>query len=218
MKTIPEHFLNRYAPVGPADSEIPVLIHKTSDIFELWESLEKIIGRRSDVPFWAIPWPAARALSAFILQHPDMFKDKSVLDFGCGCGLAGITAGMNGAIVTLNDIDPLALYVSSVNASLNNVCCEFSCRNLSGDSDTRRFDIILIADCFYEKSISVQIERYLLEQTEMGTEIIVADAQRSFAPRHRASLLQSVTLDVDFTIEGTVMRKVSLYNLIRDKG
>lgn len=214
--TVSKQFLDRYAPVGPADSTIPALIHKTSDVFELWESLEKEIGRRSEVPFWALPWPAARALSVFILQHPDIVKDKSVLDFGCGCGIAGITAGMNGAIVTLNDIDPLAVYVSSVNASLNKVSCEVSGENMLESSKTRRFDIILIADCFYEKSISAQIEHFLLQQSKMGTEIVVADAQRPFAPHHRASLLQTVTLEVDFSIEGTTRREVTLFNLKQD--
>lgn len=213
MVTVSKQFLDHYAPVGPADSSIPALIHKTSDVFELWESLEKEIGRRSEVPFWALPWPAARALSVFILQHPDIFKDKSVLDFGCGCGVAGITAGMSGAIVTLNDIDPLAVYVSSINASLNSVSCKVSGENMLEDSNTKRFDIILIADCFYEKSISAQIERFLLEQSEMGTEIVVADAQRPFAPSHRASLLQTVTLEVDFSVEGTTRRDVTLFTI-----
>jgi predicted nicotinamide N-methyase len=206
-----KQFLDHFAPVGYVDSTIPVLMHKTLDFFNLWESLEKESGQLCDVPFWAVAWPAARALSAYILQQPDIFKDKSVLDFGCGCGLAGITACLNGASVTLNDKDPLALHVSSVNSSLNCVSCTISSEDLLLSSNVNNFDIILIADCFYEKSISARIQTFLSNQFKKGTEIIIADAQRPFTPRHMGPLLFKVMLDVDFSIEGTTKREVTLF-------
>jgi predicted nicotinamide N-methyase len=205
--------LNSFAPVQTADHNLPVLMHKAVDFFLLWETLEKELGQICNVPFWAIPWPAARALSHFILQYPEKFSSKSVLDFGCGCGIAGITAGLNGAIVTLNDIDPISIYVASINSSINNSTCNFLNDNLLSSHDNHHFDIILVADCFYEKTISAQIQKYLFTQLKNGSEIIVADGHRPFSPRPASSILHKVTLNVDFTIEGTTEREVVLFRL-----
>lgn len=203
-------FLEFYAPVGTADQSNPVVIHKTTDFFRLWEQLEKETGHLCDVPFWAIAWPAARALSSFILHHPEIFRSKTVLDFGCGCGIAGITAAKMGAIVTLNDIDPLATHVASINSRINTVSCTISIENLLSDSTPSLYDIILIADCFYQKTISDQILTYLLKQSKNGSMIFIADGHRPFTPRQNCHLLETVSLQVDYAIEGVSERKVDL--------
>jgi predicted nicotinamide N-methyase len=203
-------FLDFYAPVGTADHSNPVLIHKTTDFFKLWENLEKEAGHICEVPFWAIAWPAARALSSYILNHPEVFRNKTVLDFGCGCGIAGITAAKMGGIVTLNDIDPLAAHVASINCQINAVSCTISKENLLSDPTLRSFDIILIADCFYQKTISDLIMTYLLKQSKHGSVIFIADGHRPFTPRHSCTLLETVTLQVDYAIEGVSEREVDL--------
>jgi predicted nicotinamide N-methyase len=135
------------------------------------------------------------------------------LDFGCGCGIAGITAALNGANVTLNDIDPIAIHVASINSVINSTTCNFLNDNLLSSHYNNHFDIILIADCFYEKTISTLIQKYLFTQLKKGSEIIIADGHRPFSPRPASSLLHKVTLDVDFAIEGTTEREVVLFRL-----
>lgn len=203
-------FLVFYAPVGTTDHNNPVQIHKTADFFNLWENLEKEAGHICDVPFWAIPWPAARALSLFISSHPEMFRNKTVLDFGCGCGIAGITAAKQGGVVTLNDIDPLATHVASINCQINTVSCTISTENFLSDSTPHSFDIILIADCFYQKTISDRIFSFLLRQFKNGSTIFIADGHRPFTPRKNCSILETVILQVDYAIEGVTEREVDL--------
>ena len=44
--------------------------------------------------------------SSFILDSPNIFKDQSILDVGCGCGASSIAAKMVGASrVVANDTD-----------------------------------------------------------------------------------------------------------------
>lgn len=58
-------------------------------------------------PYWAFYWPGGQALTRFILDHPEVVRGKSVLDFGTGCGASAIAAQLSGAKrVTANDIDP----------------------------------------------------------------------------------------------------------------
>jgi predicted nicotinamide N-methyase len=203
-------FLDFNAPVGTTDHQNPIQIHKTTDFFQLWENLEKEAGHICDVPFWAIAWPAARALSTFIVSHPEMFEARTVLDFGCGCGIAGITAAKLGGIVTLNDIDPLATHVASINSQLNSVSCTISDENLLSKSINHYYDIILIADCFYQKTISDQIITYLCKQCKNGSMIFIADGHRPFTPRNNCRLIETILMKVDFAIEGVTERSVDL--------
>lgn len=203
-------FLDFNAPVGTTDHFNPVQIHKTTDLFQFWENLEKDAGQICDVPFWAIAWPAARALSSFILSNPAMFGNKTVLDFGCGCGIAGITAAKQGGVVTLNDIDPLATHVASINCSINAVSCVISTENLLSASIKQHFDTILIADCFYQKTITDQIITYLRQQCSNGSTIFIADGHRPFTPRNSCRLIETVTMQVDFAVEGVTERSVDL--------
>ena len=55
--------------------------------------------------------------SRFISDHPETIKGKTVLDFGCGSGIGAIAAMKNGAKIAIaNDIDPLAIVASQINA------------------------------------------------------------------------------------------------------
>ncbi|XP_050073127.1 electron transfer flavoprotein beta subunit lysine methyltransferase-like [Anopheles maculipalpis] len=57
-------------------------------------------------PFWGFFWPGGQALTRFILDTSHVFRGKTVLDVGCGCGASSIAALMVGAShVTANDID-----------------------------------------------------------------------------------------------------------------
>lgn len=57
-------------------------------------------------PFWGFYWPGGQAVSKYILEHPELVQDKTVLDLGSGCGASAIAAIKKGARrVIANDID-----------------------------------------------------------------------------------------------------------------
>jgi predicted nicotinamide N-methyase len=47
-------------------------------------------------PYWCEPWPSAVAMSAELLQRPQLVAGKRVCELGCGLGLAGLAAAMAG--------------------------------------------------------------------------------------------------------------------------
>ena len=74
-------------------------------------------------PFWAFVWPGGYGLTRYIQENESLFdglQDTTVLDFGCGCGSATIAAQRAGArTVICNDIDPLAVLMTSINCARN---------------------------------------------------------------------------------------------------
>ena len=60
-------------------------------------------------PFWARIWPAARALTSYLQEQPELYKDKSVLEIGAGIGLPSFRIAGEAASVCITDHDPEAL-------------------------------------------------------------------------------------------------------------
>ncbi|MDI9244069.1 50S ribosomal protein L11 methyltransferase [Marinobacter sp. CHS3-4] len=72
--------------------------------------------------YWSFCWASGQVLAAYILEHPELVRGKTVLDFGSGSGVVAIAAARAGAREAIAcDIDPAALDAANANASLNDV-------------------------------------------------------------------------------------------------
>jgi len=99
--------------------------------------------------YWAFCWGSGQALARFLLEHPEIVADKSVLDLGSGSGVAGIAAALAGASrVAACDTDQDAQLATAHNARLNKVAIDL----LDDFSAAKPFDIVLMADVLYDKS------------------------------------------------------------------
>jgi predicted nicotinamide N-methyase len=71
-------------------------------------------------PFWLFVWAGGQALARYVLDHPEIVRDRTVLDVACGSGVAAIAAARAGAAqVTALDVDPLAVAAAARNAEAN---------------------------------------------------------------------------------------------------
>jgi predicted nicotinamide N-methyase len=64
-------------------------------------------------------WSSALLLGAELAKAPEALKGCSVVELGCGCGLAGIVAAACGASVVLTDRDADCLQLVAVTAGAN---------------------------------------------------------------------------------------------------
>jgi predicted nicotinamide N-methyase len=65
--------------------------------------------------YWAFCWASGQVLAGYITQHPEICRDKSVLDLGSGSGVVAIAAAQAGATnVIACDIDAHALDATRV--------------------------------------------------------------------------------------------------------
>lgn len=96
-------------------------------------------------PYWAFCWGGGQALARWVLDHPELVRDRFVVDLGSGSGVAAIAAARAGATRVLAvDVDPTALEVARANASENGVEIETSTRMPD------LCDVLLASDVLYE--------------------------------------------------------------------
>jgi len=71
---------------------------------------------------WQCYWPGGQGLARYILDNPRIVEGKRVLEVGSGCGAVSIACALSGAAeVVANDIDPVAIVATELNAFLNEV-------------------------------------------------------------------------------------------------
>ena len=92
----------------------------------------------------------------FLLKHVEEFKfrNREVLELGCGTGLLGIYAASRGAYVTAIDINPAAITTMKINAAANDVSVRVLQSDMYAALNGERFDIILVNPPYYKKNPS----------------------------------------------------------------
>ena len=100
----------------------------TTFTFDRVKNLDELIDQVSDdefniderLPYWAELWPSALALSEYILVNHKLFKDKKVIELGCGMGLTTMALMKSNPIeLVATDYEDQALESTRKNFDLN---------------------------------------------------------------------------------------------------
>ncbi|XP_053109507.1 electron transfer flavoprotein beta subunit lysine methyltransferase isoform X2 [Hemicordylus capensis] len=138
-------------------------------------------------PYWAIYWPGGQGLSRYILDNPNIVRNKKVLDIGSGCGATAIASTMSGAsLVVANDTDPIAGAAMVLNCELNNLN-PFPVRteNLIG-TEMDSWDLIVLGDMFYEDELADGLHQWLKKYAYVhGTKVLIGDPGRPHFVSHQ---------------------------------
>jgi predicted nicotinamide N-methyase len=125
-------------------------------------------------PFWAFCWGSGQAMARFILDHPERFRGKRIVDFGTGSGVAAIAAALAGAArVDAVDVDPQARRATALNAQSNRVEIATHPR-LPKD-----WDLLVASDILYEPQPLDRLRPLVRE----GRPILLSDPERPSSPR-----------------------------------
>jgi predicted nicotinamide N-methyase len=123
--------------------------------------------------YWAFCWGSGLALARFLLDEPELVRNKHIVDLGSGSGIAAIAAALAGAAsVTACDTDADARLATRTNARANQVEIEV-CEALPESTD-----LILMADVLYDRT---NLPLLGLAQTH-AREVLVADSRISTLP------------------------------------
>ncbi|KAG7454399.1 hypothetical protein MATL_G00259230 [Megalops atlanticus] len=122
----------------------------------------------------------------YVLNDPEVTRNKRVLDLGSGCGASAIAAKISGAAyVLLNDIDPVAAIAAKLNCELNGLeplpCLT---KDLIG-SEPDGWDLIMLGDMFYEEALADGLHAWLRRCiASHGTRVLIGDPGRAQLEGH----------------------------------
>ena len=80
--------------------------------------------------------------SQLLMQNVRASRGQRFLDLGCGTGVVGIHAALQGARVVCADLNPEAVRLARSNARLNHVEIDAVQANLSSSFQLSRFDVV----------------------------------------------------------------------------
>jgi predicted nicotinamide N-methyase len=201
---------------------------RTARTLELWcvAELERIVDAGEllraeaplDPPYWALPWIGARAIAARLLATPPP-SNASVLEIGCGLGLAGVAAGRDGAHVTFSDYVPEALEFARANAELHRLrAYDTRIVDFTRDRIDRRFDMVVAADVVYEPPSYQPLVAFLDAHVANHGVVLLTESLRADAKRVLALLAaRGFTIDTEaaWVPESGKLERTWLHTLAR---
>jgi predicted nicotinamide N-methyase len=146
------------------------------------------------VPYWAQLWPSARMLAKVVLREKwDTYPQPvSVLEVGCGLGLAGIACLARGLRVTFSDVDETALAFAAANARLNGFT-EFRTRPIDFRCPPTgvKYPVVIGSDLMYEERLVDPLVGLLGAVLAPGGVCLITDPDRTPARVFRWKLAEA---------------------------
>jgi predicted nicotinamide N-methyase len=79
-------------------------------------------------------------------------------------------------------------------------------------------DLVLIADAFYERDLGAQAMRFLERARAGGAEVLAGDFGRAYLPRDRLRPLASYDVPAQRMLEGTDIKRTTVWTLLEAPG
>lgn len=132
-------------------------------------------------PYFGILWPAAEALSLHLSEHPELLKNKSVLELGCGLGYPSLVAAHLGAKVLATDFHPDVEEYFRRNCTHSVVECDYMRLNWRDDKqEIGKFDLVMGSDVLYESKHPSEVAKGLIRFLKPNGKILLSDPGRSY--------------------------------------
>ncbi|MDA0739804.1 MAG: hypothetical protein O2999_13415 [Nitrospirae bacterium] len=210
----------------PHVGTIQLVIQSKRDI-RAHEKAEDMDAESNEWFYWNRVWASEVALSEFLIQefYPESLKGKTILELGCGTGLAGLVAGKLGGVPTFSDKVPLVMESTQEACRLNGIKT-FSTLVLDWATPkglTQQYDMVLGSEIFYDNMFLDDICRLLDHVLPVGGTGLFCDPNRLGLEAVEASfskkfMLTTKDLEIEWprTRSGNVKKKsVLLYQLVK---
>ena len=180
---------------APLIPEIP--LHLAMHSHDIWQIVEEQVAEtQAKRPYWAFAWPGGQAMARYLVDNPHWVAGKRILDLGCGSGIGAIAAMEAGARSALaNDIDPLALVATRLNAAANGVEVATTVDDILADVPSD-IDVILLADIVYEPDLHARVSAFIQTAASRKIPILFADRGTTRLPLSPLQKLAEYKADV----------------------
>ncbi len=188
-------------------------LHLATEVVPLWRKTEEELEKEGvPPPYWAFAWAGGQALARYVLDHPEVVRGKSVLDFGSGSGLVGIAAAKAGASrVLAADIDAFAAAAIALNAEANGARLDITHEDVIGRDGG--WQTILVGDMCYERPLAERLTAWLRLRVSAGTTVLLGDPGRSYFPKSGVEKLATYHVQTTRDLEDREIRETSVYRL-----
>lgn len=191
-----------------------VKLHLADDAVALWEMTEEELGRIGlDPPFWAFAWAGGQAVARYVLDHPEIVRNRSVLDVASGCGVAAIAAMLAGAQrAHAIDLDPFAREAALLNAALNGVAVTAEAADALSSPPPSDVDMILVGDLFYDRDLAPRLLSWL-QSAAPDADILVGDPGRTYLPKASLAPIAEYQVPVSRALEDAEVKRTKVWRL-----
>ncbi len=185
------------------------------EITPIWQMTEEALAEIGlPPPFWAFAWAGGQALARYVLDHPNLVRGKTVIDFASGSGIVGIAAMKAGAAhVLCADIDGFCQAALSLNQAANDVVCDFTETDLL-DAPPPAADLILAGDICYEKPMTDKVMAWLKAARAQGAIVLIGDPGRSYFPKTGLEKLAEYQVETTRELEDFAVKKTCVWALV----
>lgn len=206
-----EAFIRANTALGAPPHVPEISLHLADEAHELWLKTEDELAEIGlPPPFWAFAWAGGQGLARYVLDHSEIVRGLSVLDFASGSGLVGIAAAKAGAAsVVAPDTDPFSASAVAMNAAANGVALKCTSTNLIGTD--HGWDVVLAGDVFYDRSLAAELTPWFGALTRRGAIVLIGDPGRSYLPRHLLEPLAAYQIAVTRVLEDAEVKHTTVW-------
>ena len=209
-----EDFVRDHTVIQPAALVPELRLHVATEITPLWTATEAFL-RVHDIepPYWAFCWPGSQALARFILDNPERYRGRRVLDFAAGGGLAAMALAKVGAFPLAVEIDPLAGVAMRCNAALNEVRFDIHIGDICA-GPVPAVDALFAGDVCYSRPMVDRILPFFRRCAAAGVEVILADPGRAYVPADQVERVGSYEVPTLLELEDKPQKRTDLIRLL----
>ncbi|RXI28590.1 class I SAM-dependent methyltransferase [Aliarcobacter trophiarum] len=170
----------KYQTIEFGEEDIHIRTLKDTQQFSDTKNIAKNLGISSATwPIFGVIWPSAEVLAKYIQDYD--FKNKRILEVGCGIGLSSLILNKLDADITATDYHPEAESFLDINTELNNddeipfVRVDW---NKIYSEKLGKFDLIIGSDLLYERDHVELLSSFINAHTKNKCTVILANPNR----------------------------------------
>ena len=160
---------------------IKLLIQSKRDI-RLHEQYGDLDDESNEWFYWNRVWVSEVALSDYLIQEysPNGLSNQTILELGCGTGLAGLVSAKLGGVPTFSDKVPMVMESIKETCRLNNVSTYYTqVLDWSIPHDFgKSYDLVLGSEIFYDSAFLEDICQLLRRLLPEGGKGLFCDPDR----------------------------------------
>lgn len=210
----PAAFIRSQTRLKPPSLIPELMLHLADEALPLWQATEVELEREGlPPPYWAFAWPGGQALARLLLDQPHWAKDRRVVDFGAGCGIAALAAARVGARTVLAaDIDEFALAAIALNAEANGLAMSSTSDDLL--RQPAEADLLLIGDMCYERPLAERVSAWVKTAARSGITVLLADPGRAYRPTDGLAEVVRYQVPTSLDLEDHEVRETVVWRVL----